>query len=300
MGNYKILENRTELTEDQIAAGMDFEKIAGGNSTKSLWFKKIILSCLIGISIVGLGIWAYFFLFPVGKKNIPVQISNNNYQPVKNRIVKRVEEKKNGKKHEGTPLGARVKKADAPTSKNVSLPLEIASPTVEPLIGPSSSPVFFKGQQKKSYAPAETEDLYNENELHKHNLTSKNKQNSYINIKEINRSIAKINDSLYASKYEVSNKQYTVFLNALKAQNNLEALTVARIDTLKWNMEKTYMHPYVTHYHSHVAYQNYPLVNVSREAAILFCEWLTDQYNSHQKRKFKKVLFRLPYEKECF
>ncbi|MBT3800251.1 MAG: SUMF1/EgtB/PvdO family nonheme iron enzyme, partial [Bacteroidetes bacterium] len=34
------------------------------------------------------------------------------------------------------------------------------------------------------------------------------------------------------------------------------------------------------------------------EAAKLFCNWLTDKYNISPKRKFKKVIFRLPTESE--
>ncbi|MES2287088.1 MAG: SUMF1/EgtB/PvdO family nonheme iron enzyme [Bacteroidota bacterium] len=119
-----------------------------------------------------------------------------------------------------------------------------------------------------------------------------------INIKEINGSLAKINDRLYASKYEVSNKQYMTFINSLKHSNDTNLLSIAQIDTLKWKDKLTYNEPYVQYYHSHPAYQNYPAVNINYEASKLFCQWLTEQYNADKKRKFKKILFRLPTEKE--
>ena len=119
-----------------------------------------------------------------------------------------------------------------------------------------------------------------------------------LDTKEINNSLAKINDSFYASKYEVSNKIYMSFLNSLKQSKKLNLLAIAQIDTLKWTDKLTYNPPYTQYYHSHPAYQNYPLVNISYEGATLFCEWLTEQYNADKKRKFKKVLFRLPSEKE--
>ena len=119
-----------------------------------------------------------------------------------------------------------------------------------------------------------------------------------IQIKEINESLAKINDTLFASKYETSNKQYKTFLNSLEKSKNTSLLTIAQIDTLKWKDTLTYNEPYAQYYHSHNAYQNYPVVNISYEASKLFCEWLTEQYNSNPKRKFQKVLFRLPSEKE--
>lgn len=118
-----------------------------------------------------------------------------------------------------------------------------------------------------------------------------------VDIKEINKSLAKVDDKLYASKYEVSNKLYMTFLNSLKQSNKTNLLTIAQIDTLKWT-ESVYNLPYVYHYHAHTAYHNFPLVNVSYEGATLYCEWLTEQYNAHPKRKFKKVVFRLPTEEE--
>ena len=42
-------------------------------------------------------------------------------------------------------------------------------------------------------------------------------------------------------------------------------------------------------------YTDYPAVNVRHEAAILFCQWFTEQYNNNPgKKKFTKVRFRLP------
>src|SRR6478736_4482820 len=42
------------------------------------------------------------------------------------------------------------------------------------------------------------------------------------------------------------------------------------------------------------SFGHYPVVNISHKAAIAYCQWLTDEYNNLKKRKFKKVLFRLP------
>lgn len=119
-----------------------------------------------------------------------------------------------------------------------------------------------------------------------------------ININEINESLVKINDSLYASKYEISNKIYRSFINSLKQSNDCQQIAIAEVDTMKWTDILSYNEPYVHYYHSHPAYYNFPLVNISYEAANLFCQWLTQQYNSNSKRKFKKVLFKLPSENE--
>lgn len=119
-----------------------------------------------------------------------------------------------------------------------------------------------------------------------------------IQIKEINESLVKINGDLYASKYEVSNKVYTSFLNSLKQSKLSNLVAIAEIDSLNWMNKLSYNEPYVHYYHTHVGYHNFPVVNISYEGATLFCKWLTENYNSNPKRKFKKVLFRLPTEKE--
>jgi sulfatase modifying factor 1 len=121
-----------------------------------------------------------------------------------------------------------------------------------------------------------------------------------IDVKQIDRSLAKINERLYASKFEVSNKDYRDFLHVLIKENRMAELAIAQIDSLKWNdnISSYSKNPYVDYYHKHPAYNNYPVVNVSYEAAQLYCEWLTLTYNSSPKRKFNKVTFRLPSENE--
>jgi|SRR5690554_1380513 len=123
-------------------------------------------------------------------------------------------------------------------------------------------------------------------------------QPSDFDIKATQKTLAKINDSLYASKTEVTNKQYTTFLNLLKQDNQTDKYITAKIDSAKWSDKHTYNEPYVQYYHTHPAYADYPVVNISYEGATLFCEWLTEQYNSNDKRKFKKVKFRLPTKDE--
>ncbi|HTH55864.1 MAG TPA: SUMF1/EgtB/PvdO family nonheme iron enzyme [Cyclobacteriaceae bacterium] len=41
-------------------------------------------------------------------------------------------------------------------------------------------------------------------------------------------------------------------------------------------------------------YSHYPVINITHEAALAYCDWLTDEYNHQKKRKFQKVKFRLP------
>ncbi len=50
--------------------------------------------------------------------------------------------------------------------------------------------------------------------------------------------------------------------------------------------------------HQHPEFYNYPVVNVSYEAAVEFCKWLTESYNDYPQRKYKKVEIKLPSSEE--
>lgn len=117
-------------------------------------------------------------------------------------------------------------------------------------------------------------------------------------LKSIQKSLAKVEDGLYFSKYEVSNQQYATFLEQLKVSELAHRYPFAVTDSAQWRVLTAYNEPFVKYYHTHPAYADYPAVNMSHEGATLFCLWLTEEYNSSDKRKFKKVKFRLPTEEE--
>jgi len=104
--------------------------------------------------------------------------------------------------------------------------------------------------------------------------------------------------SFYISKYEISNKQYTDFLICLNQQRQFDKLAVAQIDSIKWRDKYLYNEPYVTYYHVHPAYANYPLVNISYEGAVLYCQWLSEKYNKEHQNSVVVVEFRLPTRAE--
>jgi sulfatase modifying factor 1 len=102
--------------------------------------------------------------------------------------------------------------------------------------------------------------------------------------------------SFYMSKYEVSNKEYRTFLNEIKKID--EALFKQCLpDTLKWLSKSSSMQAFKDYYFSHPAYEDYPVVNVSKKGAEEYCKWFTEKYNSNQK-KGTKLIFRLPLEAE--
>ena len=105
--------------------------------------------------------------------------------------------------------------------------------------------------------------------------------------------------SFYMSKTEITNIQYQEFIYSLMKNNDEEKLAVAKVDSLKWErIFKTFSgEQYGKFYHKHPAYHSYPTVNVSREGAELYCEWLTAIYDSISDHKLK-IKFRIPTRAE--
>jgi formylglycine-generating enzyme required for sulfatase activity len=98
-------------------------------------------------------------------------------------------------------------------------------------------------------------------------------------------------------KTEVSNLSYREFLYDLKQQGAMDKWKIASVDSSRWSTKNWTNSAYIEHYHKHPAYNNYPVVNVSKEAAEMYCQWLTEKVNSTLKGT-SKIIFRLPTQKE--
>lgn len=138
-------------------------------------------------------------------------------------------------------------------------------------------------------------------------LESENKssiQSRYItmlmNTKHLENKFKNIEGNLWASETEVSNLDYRGFLDNLKRSRNEELYQKCLYDSAQWKEKFNYSYnePMVHNYHWHPAYDNYPVVNISYEAAQEYCKWLTTQYNSQRKRTYTQVVFRLPAKNE--
>jgi len=78
----------------------------------------------------------------------------------------------------------------------------------------------------------------------------------------------------YMSKYEVTNVQYRQFFTEASVGMSNADKSIIACDTVGWRQLSTYNEPFVKYYYSHGAYNNYPVVNISYEGAIKYCEWL--------------------------
>lgn len=103
------------------------------------------------------------------------------------------------------------------------------------------------------------------------------------------------NKTLLGGNTEVTNELYNLFITELTSKNPALAKKYGPQSNL-WVEETGYSS--WNAYHWHKDYAQHPVVNIPQEAAIAFCNWLTEKYHSFSKRKYKKVKFRLPSEKE--
>jgi formylglycine-generating enzyme required for sulfatase activity len=100
-----------------------------------------------------------------------------------------------------------------------------------------------------------------------------------------------VQQSFHISAFEVSNKLYHSFIHSLK-DSTLKNKYIP--EDKNWKHETSLIQ--YQHYSSQ--FSNYTVVNITREAMIAFCEWMTNCYNSDSKRAFQKVRFSLPTVKQ--
>lgn len=92
------------------------------------------------------------------------------------------------------------------------------------------------------------------------------------------------------SELEISNKQYNEFLNDLKAQGRDADYELAKPQNQKW---KNFDAQMIDSYQSK---EEMPVVNISKQGALLYCQWFTEKENA--KNQDMVVHFRLPSKAE--
>ncbi len=88
--------------------------------------------------------------------------------------------------------------------------------------------------------------------------------------------------SFYMDKYEISNLNWREYLHWMEMVFGYSAPKLVQAvlpDTLVWRDELAYNEPYVENYFRHPAFSFYPVVGVSWDQAMQFCQWRTDRVN---------------------
>lgn len=102
--------------------------------------------------------------------------------------------------------------------------------------------------------------------------------------------------AFYMAEKEVSNFEYRQFLTALKKEKNDSLIAIATPDTTKWNLPSMQNSPMVNLYFNHPAFDAYPVVNITKAGADLYCQWLTKELQSKYGNHLNDV--RLPTQHE--
>ncbi|UTW62782.1 SUMF1/EgtB/PvdO family nonheme iron enzyme [bacterium SCSIO 12741] len=102
----------------------------------------------------------------------------------------------------------------------------------------------------------------------------------------------------YRMQYtEVSVLEYRTFLFDLLIQDRKDEFLLAKPDQNQWvNRLGKWAEPMTNLYFSHEAYDNYPINNISREGAELYCEWLNEEIQKRYQIETHPV--RLPTQEE--
>lgn len=96
---------------------------------------------------------------------------------------------------------------------------------------------------------------------------------------------------------EVTNANYQEFLNWIEKEGTEKMKKTVQIQHQNWTSEEASFtsEALAEKYHTHPAYREFPVVNVSQEAALLYCQWLEEVF---EKEYNLKVKVRLPYHAE--
>lgn len=92
-------------------------------------------------------------------------------------------------------------------------------------------------------------------------------------------------NSFFMLKNEVTNAQYREFVDDVKRSGDEKMLKAIQMDTSAWKKIGMYADPMANMYAWHPAYDQYPAVNITKEGAYMYCEWMTkklrERYGDH-------------------
>lgn len=98
----------------------------------------------------------------------------------------------------------------------------------------------------------------------------------------------------FISATEITNKQYRDYLVDLQTQNRAVEYKASLPDSTVWNLN---FEAYSKHYFRHPAYNNYPMVGITKQGAELYCRWLNEKLVLEANGNYK-VEVHLPSQYE--
>ncbi|PCI96482.1 MAG: hypothetical protein COB15_09960 [Flavobacteriales bacterium] len=106
-------------------------------------------------------------------------------------------------------------------------------------------------------------------------------------------------DAFVLRNFSVTNMEYKAFLIDLIKLKNHEALKIAMVKQTTWSNYNC--NQLADNYFKSKAYDGFPVVNISPQAVLLFCQWLEQATNKQlllDDPKAKAIKIRLPFDAE--
>lgn len=116
-----------------------------------------------------------------------------------------------------------------------------------------------------------------------------NKNKEELSPKMIEELLLNLNDSILVSKIEVTNQLYSYFTRENNSRKPRDE---------NWELFSDYSQHLVNNYSSHSYFSNYPVVNITYDDAVDFCQWLTAKYNKFNKKKYTSLIIQLPTKQQ--
>ena len=111
-----------------------------------------------------------------------------------------------------------------------------------------------------------------------------------------------LKDNIYIDETEVTNLHYLEFY-FWTLRNRPERIKNLILDSLSWSTDNYGSPELVNYYHKHPVYRDYPVVGISYQQAVDYCQWRTDMvncmlYNTKKGNKNWKFDSTFNYPKE--